>query len=108
MLHNRTGIEFVLLAVRPESDQHLQPFATASTRVSDFFSLALQLPLPDMATRVEAYCLSGLEGEESFLLQVIRWTNVHTLGALNSHRERLHGLKVTTGSLILRELRTYI
>ena len=62
-LHARTGTETVLIAIRPDSDQYLRPYVfSSSDRVSEFFPLSLQHPLSDIATRLEAYCLSGIEG----------------------------------------------
>jgi hypothetical protein len=52
------------MAIRPDTDQYLRPYVFASSdRVSEFFPLSLQQPLSDIVTRLEAYCLSGIEGQ---------------------------------------------
>jgi hypothetical protein len=71
LLHARTGTEFLFIAVRPDSDQFLQPHAVASTRISDFFSLVMKQPLVEVATQMEAYCLSGLDGKCLYFLSAL-------------------------------------
>jgi hypothetical protein len=63
-LHSYMGTEFLLVAVCPDSNQYLRPYIfTSSDWVSEFFSLSLQHSLSDVAMRLEAYCLSGIDGK---------------------------------------------
>jgi hypothetical protein len=62
-LHARTGIEVAMFAVRSNSD-HYNPAEVfyTSDRIADFFQLSVGHTVQDIATRMEAYCISGVEG----------------------------------------------
>ncbi|OBZ76475.1 hypothetical protein A0H81_02991 [Grifola frondosa] len=87
MLSERSGIEIVLLAARSNHEQFNQPFAfVSSQRVSDFFNLLFKTPVLDVVIRLEAYCISGVEG------------------VVNNYQEELIALKKRTSALILEKL----
>ena len=62
-LHARTGTEVALFAVRSSSD-HYNPAEVfyTSDRLADFFQLSVGHTVQDIVTRMEAYCLSGVQG----------------------------------------------
>jgi hypothetical protein len=94
----------VMIAVRPDADQYLQPHVfTSSERVSEFFPLSLHNSVLDVATRMEAFCLSGIEGmsistRSSMILTLMK-------GVVNNYRGKVLTLKSETSTLILRALR---
>ncbi|KAF7976790.1 hypothetical protein HWV62_5636 [Athelia sp. TMB] len=62
-LHARTGVEIAMFAVRGKIGDYLQPFTVqTSSRASDFFHLAFNTPMNELAARYEAYCVSGAQG----------------------------------------------
>ncbi|KAG6809024.1 hypothetical protein H0H92_001929 [Tricholoma furcatifolium] len=62
-LHARTGTEVIIMASRASSDSYLHPFATFTTdRAQDFTYNQFKLTLAEVASRFEAYVLSGVEG----------------------------------------------
>lgn len=62
-LHARTGTEMLLIAVRSSSDRFNQPYYfNTSEKVSDFFTLTFKFSLPDIVSKLECFCLSGVEG----------------------------------------------
>jgi len=63
-------MEFALIAVRGDSDQYMQLFAISSECLVDFFLIVLCQPLSNLVTRIEAYCLAGIEGKFFYLLSV--------------------------------------
>jgi hypothetical protein len=86
-LHARSGTEFVLIAVRPDNEHYLHPYVSTSTdRVSEFFSMSLQRSLTNVSMRLEAYCLTGIQG------------------MVNSHRSKVVALKSEVSALISDEL----
>jgi len=63
----RTGIEFVLLAVKGDSDQFGRPHVhVSSQRVNDFFGSSMNCSVQDSGVRLEAYCVAGAKGAVSF------------------------------------------
>ncbi|RXW22250.1 hypothetical protein EST38_g3597 [Candolleomyces aberdarensis] len=59
----RTGIEFLLFAVRSDLRQYNVPyFFRTSERFDDFFSVTLSKTIPDLTLQFEAWFLSGAEG----------------------------------------------
>ncbi|KAH0833452.1 hypothetical protein J3R83DRAFT_12571 [Lanmaoa asiatica] len=61
-LNTRTGTQSILIAVRSDLDHYTRPFVYVSEdRVADFFQLSLKTPPTDIAARLEAYCLSGVQ-----------------------------------------------
>ena len=62
-LHACTGTEMLLIAVRSSSDCFNQPyFFNTSEKVSDFFTLTFKFSLWDIVSKLECFCLSGVEG----------------------------------------------
>jgi hypothetical protein len=52
-----------MLAVRSDADHYVRPLVFyTSQRVSDFFDLSLKQSMADIAVRLEAYCISGVQG----------------------------------------------
>ncbi|KAI0684135.1 hypothetical protein BC835DRAFT_1249643, partial [Cytidiella melzeri] len=62
-LHNRTGLEMLLLAVRADAQNISCPQVwTSGDVVDEFFQLTNKMSLSDYAVRFECYCLSGIQG----------------------------------------------
>lgn len=63
-LHARTGFETVLFGVRSSTDHYTAPTVhMTSHKISTFFDLVVKKPVTDLATSMEAFCLSGVDGE---------------------------------------------
>ncbi|THU96507.1 hypothetical protein K435DRAFT_797260 [Dendrothele bispora CBS 962.96] len=62
-LNARTGTEAVLIATRSDIAHYLKPdvFQT-SDRINEFFVMSVKQPVGDLAVRMEAYMLSGVQG----------------------------------------------
>ncbi|KAG6824221.1 hypothetical protein H0H92_007626 [Tricholoma furcatifolium] len=61
-LHQQTGIEIVLIAVRGKKEDYNQPHVlTTSDRVRNFFELTMKENPLDISVRMEAYMLSGVQ-----------------------------------------------
>ncbi|KAH7904201.1 hypothetical protein BJ138DRAFT_1239951 [Hygrophoropsis aurantiaca] len=83
----RTGNVHVFIGVRNDQDHYSRPYVYVSDdRIADFFQLAVNQTVNDIATRLEAYLISGVTG-------VIR-----------NHREAFLQLKSQTSALIHRKL----
>ncbi|KAH9847416.1 hypothetical protein C2E23DRAFT_711398, partial [Lenzites betulinus] len=82
-LHARTGIEIGLFAARSRKDHHTPPtvFGT-SERVYDFFQITLQTGMDDVASSLEAYCLSGVPGLLDRSVDVIQDLQTRTVGLI--------------------------
>ncbi|RDB30730.1 hypothetical protein Hypma_005885 [Hypsizygus marmoreus] len=62
-LHARTGVEILMIAVRSKKEHFNRPHVvTTSDRISDFIELTAKENVFDLAVRLEAYMLSGVEG----------------------------------------------
>ncbi|EMD37934.1 hypothetical protein CERSUDRAFT_94917 [Gelatoporia subvermispora B] len=62
-LHERTGVEAVLMVVRTSPDHYNRPFAfVTSQRAESFFSYTLNTQAIDVALHLESFCLSGVTG----------------------------------------------
>lgn len=62
-LHARTGFEALLFGVRSSADHYTAPVVhSTSTKLPSFFDLVVQKPVTDLATAMEAFCLSGVDG----------------------------------------------
>ncbi len=59
----RTGDEICLIVVRSDTS-HFNPPESFSTsqRVEDFFEASLNVPVSDVAARMEGYMVSGVQG----------------------------------------------
>ena len=73
-----------------------------------FFDLIVKKPVTDLATSIEAFCLSGVDGEFMCLCQ--ESTNTYTcclgvIGKLVKHESQLRGEVV---SVINTKLRTFL
>ncbi|KAG6809416.1 hypothetical protein H0H92_000327 [Tricholoma furcatifolium] len=61
-LHERTGVEIVMIAVRAKKEDYNQPHVlTTSDRVRNFFELTMKENPLDISVRMEAYMLSGVQ-----------------------------------------------
>ncbi len=66
-LKGRTNNDFLLLAVRSHVRDYLPPYVYyTNDRVQDFFELFTKMPITDLAAKLEAHVISGVEGELSF------------------------------------------
>ncbi|KAI0683924.1 hypothetical protein BC835DRAFT_1209928, partial [Cytidiella melzeri] len=62
-LHNRTGLEMLLLGVRSDAQAVSCPQVwTSGDVVDEFFQLTNKMSISDYAVKFECYCLSGIQG----------------------------------------------
>ena len=67
-LVTRTGVEAALVVVRADPAQYSRPYVwRSSQRVTDFFNLARIGTLEDLASRMEGFLSSGVEGQHLHL-----------------------------------------
>ena len=67
-LYVRTGVEVLVVAARSSQEQWLPPYVmSTSERVTNFFDTCFNQDVETFATRLEAYCLSGIGGMLSAL-----------------------------------------
>ncbi|KAI0702857.1 hypothetical protein BC835DRAFT_1410887 [Cytidiella melzeri] len=86
-LHNRTGLEILLVAVRSDSQSVVVPQVwTTGDRVDEFFQLTNNMSIADFAGKLECFCLSGMQG------------------TANTYHNELMQLKSKTSKLIYNEL----
>jgi hypothetical protein len=63
-LHARTGFESIVFGVRSSADHYTPPIVhTTSSKIPTFFDVVVKKPVTDLATSIEAFCLSGVDGE---------------------------------------------
>ena len=63
-LYARTGFETITIGVRSSADHYTAPIVHAtSPKIPSFFDLIVKKPVTDLATSIEAFCLSGVDGE---------------------------------------------
>lgn len=63
-LYARTGFETILFGVRSSADHYNAPMVhTTSLKIPAFFDLVVKKPITDIAMSMEAFCLSGVDGE---------------------------------------------
>ena len=63
-LHTRTGFETIILGVRSSTNHYTAPIVHAtSSKIPTFFQAVIKKPVTDLATSIEAFCLSGVDGE---------------------------------------------
>lgn len=62
-LHACTGVEVAMFAVRGKIGDYLQPYNLQTSHwASDFFHLAFNSLMNELAARYEAYVVSGAQG----------------------------------------------
>ncbi|KAI0691918.1 hypothetical protein C8T65DRAFT_537243, partial [Cerioporus squamosus] len=62
-LKGRTDNDFILLAVRSHIHDYNPPYVYyTNERVQDFFELVTKMPITDLAAKLEAHVISGVEG----------------------------------------------
>ena len=65
-LYARTGFETIVFGVRSSADHYTAPMVHAtSSKIPKFFDLIIKKPAADLATSIEAFCLSGVDGESA-------------------------------------------
>ena len=109
-LHARTGVAVLLMATRSDLDAFGNPVVYHSDeRVQHFMESTTGATLEDTVLRLEAYCISGLEGEQS--AHGMSTGNLRYLtpaGVVGNQLERTLELKAKLRSLILTKLRASI
>ncbi|RDX48314.1 hypothetical protein OH76DRAFT_1352635, partial [Lentinus brumalis] len=61
--HGRTENEFVLLAVRSKHDDYNPPYVFyTGDRIANFVEIVTKNTIQDFAVKLEAYCISGVDG----------------------------------------------
>ena len=54
------------MGVRSSADHYTAPMAyTSSSKIATFFDVVAKKPIPDLMTSLEAFCLSGVDGESA-------------------------------------------
>jgi hypothetical protein len=62
-LNARTGFKVIVTGSHASADHYTAPIIHAtSKKIPMFFDLVIKKPLPDLATAIEAFCLSGVDG----------------------------------------------
>ncbi|KAG2347640.1 hypothetical protein BDR05DRAFT_876288, partial [Suillus weaverae] len=79
-LHSRTGIEFILLAVRGDTEHWNQPHVFNTARAAEFFDSCLKTSLGTLAFCFEGYCVTGVQETAASPKQVqhMYYTNFDT------------------------------
>jgi hypothetical protein len=73
MLHNRTGVEALLVLSRSDRSQFTRPHTwSTSQSVEDFFQLSYEETPDDFAGRLESYKLAGVEGMQNQSISIIK------------------------------------
>ncbi|KAH9912146.1 uncharacterized protein BXZ73DRAFT_43934, partial [Epithele typhae] len=86
-LHERTGVEVLLVAVRGDRANYLKPWVyRSSERIEEFIELLTGKALGTLAARIEAWCLTGLNG------------------LTQKHKSTVLDLKSKIGALIMEKL----
>ncbi|KAH9944950.1 uncharacterized protein BXZ73DRAFT_10835, partial [Epithele typhae] len=86
-LHERTGVELLLIACRGERANYLKPWVyRTSARVEEFIELLTGATLGTLSSRIEAWCLTGLNG------------------LTKKHKNTVLELKSKIGAIILEKL----
>ena len=63
-LHAHTGFETILFRVWSSCDHYSAPIVhSTSSKIPTFFDVVVKKPVTDVATSMEAFCLSGVDGE---------------------------------------------
>lgn len=71
-MHNRTGIDTILIVVRTDDDHLNHPHAfVTSNKVVEFFQGAYGVDVSQIGLQLESYCLSGVEGTSGRSLMLI-------------------------------------
>ncbi|KAH9904645.1 uncharacterized protein BXZ73DRAFT_47785, partial [Epithele typhae] len=88
-LHERTGAEVLLIACRGERANYLKPWVyRTSARIEEFIELLTGATLGTLSSRIEAWCLTGLNG------------------LTKKHKNTVLELKSKVGALILEKLQS--
>ncbi|KAG1823320.1 hypothetical protein EV424DRAFT_1472053 [Suillus variegatus] len=60
-LHSRTGVEFILLGVRGDTEHWNQPHVFHTARAAEFFDCCFKTSIGTLAFRFEGYCIAGVQ-----------------------------------------------
>ncbi|KAG2151619.1 uncharacterized protein EDB93DRAFT_1040169, partial [Suillus bovinus] len=61
-LHSCTGVEFILLGVRGDTEHWNQPHVFHTARAAEFFDCCFKTSIGTLAFRFEGYCIAGVQG----------------------------------------------
>ena len=65
-LYQRTGIKCVIIGAHSNLNMYNQPYHYVTTqRVANFFEHTFKASVPDIGLRLEAFLISGVQGEFS-------------------------------------------
>jgi len=96
--------------VRSSADHYTPPIVHAtSSRIPSFFDVVVKKPVTDLATSIEVFCLSGVDGKST--RPRLNSTNTHRsfyLGVIGKLVKNESQLKGEVASLINEKLRTFI
>ncbi|KAL6298785.1 hypothetical protein BKA93DRAFT_743471, partial [Sparassis latifolia] len=71
-LHDRTGTEVLMFAVRSDINQYNQPFIFYSNlRLSHFIATTTKCTVQELAMHMEGYCISRVEGKSNYVQEVL-------------------------------------
>lgn len=106
-LHARTGFETIVFGVRSSGDHYTAPIVHAtSQKIPTFFDVVVKKPVTDLATSIEAFCLSGVDGEPaSSSPNVCELTDGIPLGVIGKLVKHESQLRTEVVALINNKLR---
>lgn len=105
-LHARTGFETIVFGVRSSGDHYTAPIVhSTSSKIPTFFDVVVKKPVTDLATSIEAFCLSGVDGE-SVSLPNIQTLTSDPLGVIGKLVKQESQIRTEVVALINSKLRT--
>lgn len=97
----------LLIATRTSLEAFGDPvFHHSDPRVLSFIEATTGSTVEDLALRLEAYTIAGVEGMQTSPSHDLFLANLHISGVVGNQLERTLKLKATLASLILSKLRT--
>ena len=107
-LRARTGFETILFGVRSSADHYTTPFVHASSpAIPKFFDVVINKPVADLATAIEAFCLSGVNGESTQCCLSNMSTYENRLGVIGKLAKEESQLRGEVATLITEKLRRF-
>ena len=106
-MKQRTGIEAVVFATRTCTDSFVRPYYHTTGDLPDqFFETVFNRPISDMALKLEAYCLSGVDGKQNSEANGLTNTCLTTEPGIRwNSAEEVIKKKAMCSALILQKLR---
>jgi hypothetical protein len=106
-LHARTGFEVIVFGVRSSADHYTAPIVhSTSSKIPTYFDVVIKKPVTDRATSIEAFCLSGVDGESASSLPETRTLTGVLPGVIGKLVQNESQLRSEVVALINKKLRT--